>query len=113
MLHSFDLHERSMEVVHARIFHSGVVSVSYPEADAPPHVVLTTWDGCVRTGKVQLMRNSLPVAGRPGQLLECLALQHGPPVRSEVGHYSGQLQVCSLYSWVSAHLPHPCTVMCQ
>lgn len=108
-MHSFQLHERRMEVVHARIYHSGIVSVSYPQADAAPQVVLTTWDGSIHTGKIQLMQHSLPVAAKPGQLLETLALHAGPPVHSDAAQYSGQLQarfLCRQARSMQATLPY-------
>lgn len=82
-----------MEVVHARVFHSGIVSVSYPTPDAAPHVVLTTWDGAIHTGKIQLMRQSLQAAARPGTLLECVGVHAGPPLHSDVCQYASHLQV--------------------
>lgn len=84
-----------MEVVHAVVFHSGVVSVSYLTPDARPHVMLTTWEGAIHTGKIQQMQHSLAVPARAGKLLQCMAVHVGPPLHSEVGQYAGHLQVGS------------------
>eukprot|EP00892_Ulva_mutabilis_P002577 jgi/Ulvmu1/1231/UM109_0029.1 len=105
IVQSFPLHERRTEVAHAAVFHSGIVSLSYPQQDAPPQLTLSTWSGALHSGSTTLLQHTLPLSARPGELFQCLAVHAGPPVHSDVGQYAGDLQVRPL-------LRAACCVLC-
>ena len=109
LMHTFELYERNMEVVHAHVFHSGIVSVAYPTPDAPPKLTLSTWSGSIHSGSVSLLQHTLPLTAEPGELLECIAVHPGPPVHSDVGQYTAALQVRPRRASAPAPLPYSCS----
>jgi hypothetical protein len=94
-LYAFQVCGSGAEVAKACVFHAGVVSLSYTTQSEPPELTLSTWEGSLATGQVDILQKNLPLpAGLKGGLLvECMAIQGVPRIRSPVAQFFGALQV--------------------
>lgn len=94
-MQSFAVTTTGSEVTHARVFHSGMVTVSYASHASPPEVTLSTWDSSSPINHMEVVHKALPMpkAGHQ-QLFETMALQGVPLVHSDAGPQLGNLQVC-------------------